>query len=65
MIRHNYPCRGAADGLVNALRFNLEQKDYLGIELEINQRLLVHKNVFPKELVSGLLETLQDLFVPD
>jgi predicted N-formylglutamate amidohydrolase len=35
--RCNYPYRGAADGLTTWLRQRYPQKDYLGIELEINQ----------------------------
>lgn len=64
-IRYNYPYRGTADGLVSSLRNDLQQKDYLGIELEINQRLLGRNNTFPEVLVTGLLETLQDMFVSD
>jgi predicted N-formylglutamate amidohydrolase len=64
-VRYNYPYRGTADGLVRTLRNKLGQKDYLGIELEINQRLLGKKNTFPAALLSGLLETLQEMFVSD
>ncbi len=64
-VRYNYPYRGTADGLVRTLRHKLGQKDYLGIELEINQRLLGKKDTFPGALISGLLETLQEMFVSD
>lgn len=37
-IRCNYPYRGAADSLVTFLRRRFAPADYLGLELEINQR---------------------------
>ena len=39
-VRRNYPYLGRADGLTTALRRELGPRDYLGIELELNQRLL-------------------------
>lgn len=37
-VRRNYPYRGIADGLVTMLRRQRAQAEYVGIELEINQR---------------------------
>lgn len=39
-VRRNAPYRGNADGLTTALRRELPPARYLGIELELNQRLL-------------------------
>lgn len=39
-VRRNDPYRGGADGLATALRKRFAAERYLGIELEINQRLL-------------------------
>ena len=39
-LRHNYPYRGAADGLPTWLRKRYPQERYLGVELEINQALV-------------------------
>ena len=39
-VRRNYPYRGKSDGLATALRAQYREEDYLGIEVEINQRLL-------------------------
>jgi len=39
-VRRNYPYRGAADGLTTALRRRSPDGRYLGIEIEVNQRLL-------------------------
>ncbi|MCB9857903.1 MAG: N-formylglutamate amidohydrolase [Phycisphaerales bacterium] len=39
-VRRNYPYLGNADGLTTFLRRHLRTPRYLGIELEVNQRLL-------------------------
>lgn len=39
-VRFNYPYRGGADGLTTALRQRFAARSYIGIELEMNQRLL-------------------------
>ena len=39
-VRMNYPYRGVADGHTTALRRLFDGESYLGIEIEINQRLL-------------------------
>lgn len=51
-IRRNYPYRGQSDGLATWLRGQLPQARYLGVEVEINQRLLTH---FSPTLLAGLL----------
>jgi predicted N-formylglutamate amidohydrolase len=39
-VRKNYPYRGVAAGLTTSLRKGLPQRRYLGVELEVNQRLV-------------------------
>lgn len=39
-LRRNWPYRGSADGLTTALRRRHAAKDYIGVEIEVNQRLL-------------------------
>lgn len=39
-VRHNYPYRGDTDGLTTTLRGEYHARDYAGIEIELNQRLL-------------------------
>jgi predicted N-formylglutamate amidohydrolase len=41
-IRMNYPYRGTSDGFVPALRKHFPQGCYLGIEIEINQKIVSH-----------------------
>lgn len=39
-VRRNQPYRGTADGLTTALRRAFREARYLGVELEVNQRLV-------------------------
>ena len=39
-VRKNYPYRGNADGLTTSLRKLFPDNKYLGVELELNQRLI-------------------------
>ena len=36
-VRRNYPYAGKGDGLTSHLRLRFAQRDYVGIELEVNQ----------------------------
>lgn len=40
-VRMNYPYRGTADGLTTALRRQFAPEDYVGVELEFNQQLVM------------------------
>jgi predicted N-formylglutamate amidohydrolase len=42
-VRFNYPYRGTSDGLTTAMRAWLPSTAYMGIEIEINQALLVSR----------------------
>ncbi len=37
-IRCNYPYKGVSDGIVSSLRRSYSEKEYVGIELEVNQK---------------------------
>ena len=39
-VRRNYPYVGKGDGLTSHLRRRFAQRDYVGIELEVNQSLV-------------------------
>ncbi|HEY6599613.1 MAG TPA: N-formylglutamate amidohydrolase [Pseudomonadales bacterium] len=45
-VRRNYPYRGDADGLTTALRRRYRAADYIGIEIELNQRLVARPETF-------------------
>ena len=40
-VRRNYPYAGKGDGLTSYLRRRFAQSDYVGIELEINQGIVL------------------------
>lgn len=60
-VRRNYPYRGASDALVTHLRRRLPQDRYLGIELEVNQRIPVLSGPPWEDLQNRLLLSLQGL----
>jgi predicted N-formylglutamate amidohydrolase len=60
-VRRNYPYRGTSDGLTTFCRRSFPRRGYSGLELEINQRLLVPR-VTPglkRRLTSGLQSALR------
>jgi len=40
-VRRNYPYAGSADGLTSHLRLRFPSSAYVGIELEVNQRIVI------------------------
>jgi len=40
-VRRNYPYAGKGDGLTSALRVSFPDRAYIGIELEINQKIVI------------------------
>ena len=61
-IRRNYPYRGDADGLTTELRRIYRVADYLGIEVELNQRLVAQPSRF-RRVAQAICSTLADLSV--
>lgn len=60
VIGRNDPYRGASDGLTTWLRRRHPGEHYLGIEVEVNQRLLDRGGRFGSEVADGLHESLRD-----
>lgn len=62
-VRKNYPYTGKSDGLTSYLRRRFAAESYAGIELEINQKhVLHHKRQWPglqHDVISTLLEALE------
>jgi predicted N-formylglutamate amidohydrolase len=56
-VRRNQPYRGASDGLTTWLRGRHGAR-YLGIELEVNQRLLGASGRFPARIAAAVAEGL-------
>lgn len=57
-VRRNYPYLGKADGLVTSFRKSFPQKQYLGIELEVNQKYPMGNKMHWRELQGGILKTI-------
>ncbi len=64
IVRSNYPYRGVSDGLTRHLRTRFRASRYAGIELELNQRLLIRgadTRPLCRLLAASLRETLHVL----
>ncbi len=60
-IRRNAPYRGTSDGLVTALRQELPEAQYLGVEVEVNQSLPQAGGELWAQVQQELAETLKEL----
>lgn len=63
-VRRNQPYRGATDGLTAWLRRRHLDHAYLGVEIEVNQRLLGPGGRFPTAIGQGLVATLAEGVTP-
>ncbi len=59
-IRMNYPHSYVSEGFINSIRKQYSEKDYLGLELQVNQALLKNPDAFD-EIVRSLSDSLQEL----
>jgi len=57
-VRLNYPYRGVADGFTTYLRRRFSAASYLGIELEVNQRLVLDERRGFRELSRAIASTV-------
>ncbi|TWT29499.1 N-formylglutamate amidohydrolase [Blastopirellula retiformator] len=55
-VRLNYPYLGKADGLTTSLRKKYSDAQYVGIELEVNQRLVTQDDAW-QALIADLAQT--------
>ncbi len=60
VVRRNHPYRGASDGLTTALRRVHPDADYLGLEIEVSQRLLDGRGRVPARVARALAEAVED-----
>jgi predicted N-formylglutamate amidohydrolase len=63
-VRRNYPYSGKADGLIPYLRSRFQHSAYLGIEIEINQAIVVGAPRRWAELRSAMIESLRLALAP-
>jgi predicted N-formylglutamate amidohydrolase len=57
-IHRNRPYRGTSDGFTTSLRKQYSNECYLGIELELSQKWLSPKQLFPKWLQDRVIKSL-------
>lgn len=60
VVRRNYPYLGKADGLVTYFRKSFPQKQYLSIELEVNQKFPLGNMRSWRELQKDIIKTIGD-----
>ena len=60
-IRFNYPYLGISDGFTSYLRKKLSQRNYTGIELEINQKFVLKNDAKWKILKQNLVRTMDSI----
>ena len=60
-IRFNYPYLGISDGLTTYLKKKFNQKNYIGIEVEVNQKFILHDKNKWKEIKRNLSESLNSI----
>ena len=58
-LRMNYPYHGTSDGLVTTLRKAFSEEQYAGIEIELNQKLLIG---YRDEVVAPLKFALERIY---
>ena len=61
-IRMNYPYRGSSDGFTSALRMQYDDDDYLGLELEVNQRLVMDNSELGVHATTLIIQSLKAVF---
>ena len=60
-IRFNYPYLGISDGLTSYLRKEFKEEEYIGIELEINQKYILSDKNKWKDLRKNIIYVLSSL----
>lgn len=60
-VRMNYPYRGASDGLTTWLRRVFPAERYRGIELEVNQGLLIDGCRWPADVERAIVRSLAEV----
>ena len=60
-LRRNYPYQGRADGLTASLRRHHSDAEYVGIELEVNQRIVEQGGAAWDRLKTMLVESMRNV----
>ncbi|MGH8118983.1 MAG: N-formylglutamate amidohydrolase [Gammaproteobacteria bacterium] len=69
IVRRNYPYRGTDDGLTTYLRKRYSEGQYLGIEIEINQKHVhgsrARRRRLRKQIIRAIALSISHLAIPD
>lgn len=63
-LRRNYPYQGKGDGLMSLLRTRHTPAQYVGIELEVNQRFVAEDGMLWAGLRADIIQALNDALAP-
>jgi predicted N-formylglutamate amidohydrolase len=63
-LRRNYPYQGKGDGLMSLLRTRHAPAQYVGIELEVNQRFVAEGGMLWAGLRADIIQALNDALAP-
>jgi predicted N-formylglutamate amidohydrolase len=61
VVRRNDPYRGFSDGLPTAMRREHDERSYVGVEIEVNQRHVGARGQFPAWVPDTLIGTLSEV----
>jgi predicted N-formylglutamate amidohydrolase len=59
-VRYNYPYQGKSDGFPTYLRKKFTGSNYIGIEVEVNQKFVTSSGNVAPNVVTALIQGLQD-----
>lgn len=62
-VRLNYPYRGKNDGLTTFFRNYFSEREYCGIEIEVNQKFFTDENLRSKPIIDLLTKTLESTYI--
>ncbi|WP_460880756.1 N-formylglutamate amidohydrolase [Pontibacter rugosus] len=64
LVRFNYPYLGISDGFPTYLRRKFKDEQYMGIEIEVNQKFILDKQQGWEQLQQTIKSSLQQLVHP-
>lgn len=62
-VRRNYPYRGKTDGFTAYMRHRFTEEQYIGVEIEVNQALLLSRGARKKKTVDALVRGVGEISI--
>jgi len=60
-VRRNYPYRGKTDGFTAYMRKRYSAEQYIGVEIEMNQALLLSRSIRKKQTVDAMVQGVGEI----